>query len=183
MSKRTNVFIILVLVSMVTFTTCLDNNWTMFGELLKKVIQSETCLRQLNQILDSVSWCWESFDDDVNYFNKHELSSGAGCCIKGKFDYCIKVKVDGLCPGASANVTESAISYLKVFMRTTCPDNVKPDYPTLDCDAIIMPAQTWVGIIGLLIAVSIFTTFIAVLVFSILLVSKRIRSRDNYMSI
>ena len=158
--------------------------WVKFGEVIKNLLETKTCASSVSEILDAVSWCWESFDADIAYFSKHELTAGgAGCCIKGKFDYCIKVKVDSLCPGVTGNLTESAISYFKVFMRTTCPDSVRPEYPTIECDAILMPAQTWIGIIGLIIAVSIFSTFMAVLVFLILLVSRRVRSRDSYMSI
>lgn len=185
-SARTGFLVVIVLISAVVVTADRDlpsNYWTIFGDILKNAFHWETCSTKISSIVDAVSWCWESFDEDVNYFSKHELSNGAGCCIKGKFDYCIKYKVDALCPGATANVTETAISYLRVFMRTTCPDQVNPDYPTIECDTILSPAQTWVGIIGLILAVSIFSTFMAVLVFLILLISKRVRSRDSYMSI
>lgn len=157
--------------------------WEKFGELIKSVLEAKTCGSSLSEIVDSVSWCWESFETEISYFSKHELTAGAGCCIKGKLEYCIKVKVDSLCPGVSGNVTETAISYLRVFMKTTCADSIKPEYPTLECDAILMPAQTWIGIIGLIIAVSIFSAFMAVLVFLILLLSRRVRSRDAYMTI
>lgn len=157
--------------------------WLKFGEMIKVLLEAKTCAANVNQITDAVAWCWESFDDDVSNFNKHELNQFVGCCIKGKFDYCIKYKIDSVCPGITANVTESAISYLKVFQYSLCPDNVHPEYPTIECDAILMPAQTWIGIMGLIVAVTIFSAFIAVLVFLILMISRRLRSRDHYMAI
>lgn len=129
----------------------------------------------MNDVLDRVSSCIDSLDRDKGMYDEVELVNGVGCCILSKFNYCVRKRVEEVCSRAASNITATVIDRMSLFASTDCKKDVHhlPDYPSVECDNIMLPGSRFEGLLGLIISVSLFSLIVSVFVFAILCISRR----------
>lgn len=156
--------------------------WTQLGSIIKNILGAVHCSSHASEIMERITWCWDNFDRDSRDYSQHELVNGAGCCLYGQFKYCVNERVKQLCIESAANVTSSAVDYLRILMNSNCMDDSTP-YPSNECDAILFPSRTIEGIFGLIIAVSVFTLIILSIAVMVIMISKRSKHREHYQAL
>lgn len=156
--------------------------WTQLGTIIKNVLGAFHCSTHSREITERIIWCWDNFDRDSRDYSQHELMKGTGCCLYGQFKYCVNERVRQLCIESAANVTSTALDYLKVLMNSNCIDENTP-YPSNECDALLFPSRTIEGIFGLLIAATIFTLIILSIATMVIMISKRSKHREQYQAL
>jgi len=149
--KREAIFLVIaVLVPLLLIGQANADIWTEFGALLKKVLGVSTCVSApTGQIVDSVVKCSDEYDAEKERLSDQELLHEAGCCLYGRFQHCVHHKVEKICTRIATNITDLAINYFKIFMTSDCKSPQQPRYPSFECDALLFPERTWMGIIGL----------------------------------
>ena len=157
------------------------DRWTEFGKLIAKYLGMYECMMNENKVVDAVVQCYDEYDTIHQKLSDHEMSHEAGCCLYGRFQHCVKHRVDKLCTKAAANVTEIAINYLRIFVTSECKEE-KPEYPSLLCDEILFPEQTLVGVLGLILGFLVFGLMVTTITFLTCTMVRR-RGYESYISV
>lgn len=179
-------FIIMLIVMLFLPKLSMADPWSELSSKIKALIGNASCSDTLvSPMMDRIRWCHSNLNDDVDFFSKQEMKSGIGCCIMGKFVFCLEGKfkhdTSFSCQRIIPNVTDITVSELQVSTRTSCTQK-RPAYPTSDCDVLMSGARSSSEFIGLAISASLFSLVILTIAYLILLVSHRssVNGRRNH---
>jgi len=164
--------------------------WSELSSKIKALLTNASCSDTLvSSIMDRIRWCHSNLKDDEDFFSKQEMKSGIGCCIMGRFVFCLEGKfkhdTSFSCQRIIPNVTDITVSELQVSTRTSCTQK-RPAYPTSDCDILMSGARSSSEFVGLAISVSLFSLVILTIAYLILLVSHRVSvngRRNHYQAL
>lgn len=136
--------------------------FTDFGALVNKIAGEFLCSKESVNIFEAVVKCRDEFEAEKASLSDPAILSDAGCCLYGRFQHCVNHKIDKLCTKAAANITETAMEYFKIFVSSDCKkDDQKPRYPSFECDVLLFPEKTWLGIGGLIMGAFVLGTMCA----------------------
>lgn len=162
-----------------------DNIATEISQITSKF----SCATPATKLTVATQICFQNIVARLNQYSQEHLldkihNITVGCCFHEQLNYCIKPSIQASCPVSAANVTDTLMQRLQLILNIRCQShNVELSFPSDECDEILFPKGQIQQLLGLLIAVAVFSAVILCAASSIIIVSKRSKHREQYQAL
>lgn len=160
-----------------------------FATEVSQIAAEFSCATPATKLIAPAQLCYNNVVSRLNSLKPEHLHERIhnitiGCCFHEQLRYCIKPSIDSSCTVAAVNVTEKLMNRLQSSMNLRChSSDVKIPFPSDECDEILFPLGQIQQILGLLIAVAVFSAAIVSAAASIIIISKRSKHREQYQAL